>query len=143
MSSDQRGVASTPQPPYYAVIFTSLRRDDDGEAYGRTAERMMELAAKQPGFLGVESAREGLGITVSYWTDLDAIAAWKRNAEHLTAQGNGRRDPHDNRAGGLPLLESQFHRPAGGNGVRQFLRGQGNGRPCHQEPVGVTLEVDE
>ena len=92
MSSDQRGVASTPQPPYYAVIFTSLRRDDDGEAYGRTAERMMELAAKQPGFLGVESAREGLGITVSYWTDLDAIAAWKRNAEHLTAQGNGRRD---------------------------------------------------
>ena len=69
--------AHTPAPPYYAVIFTSLRTEGD-QGYGATAERMVELAAQQPGFLGVESAREGLGITVSYWADLASIAAWKR-----------------------------------------------------------------
>jgi heme-degrading monooxygenase HmoA len=92
MSSDQGAAfAPTPEPPYYAVIFTSLRQDDDGQAYDATGERMMQLAAQQPGFLGVEAVRQGLGITVSYWSDLDAIAAWKRNAEHVMAQGEGRR----------------------------------------------------
>lgn len=81
-------VAQTPAPPYYAVIFTSLRTDvDDG--YGAVAERMVALAAQQPGFLGVESAREGLGITVSYWTDLESIRNWKLNAEHQEAQRLG------------------------------------------------------
>ena len=56
------------------------------------AVRMVELAAKQPGFLGVESAREGVGITVSYWQDLSSIKAWKANAEHLIAQRTGRTD---------------------------------------------------
>ena len=82
-------IASTPKPPYYAVIFTSLRSDADHEAYGAAAARMVELAAQQPGFLGVESAREGLGITVSYWRSLEDIAAWKRNAEHQAAQRQG------------------------------------------------------
>lgn len=82
-------LANTPAPPYYAVIFTSLRTGvEDG--YDQTAGRMMELAAQQPGFLGVESVRDGLGITVSYWNDLDSIRRWKANAEHLAAQKAGR-----------------------------------------------------
>jgi heme-degrading monooxygenase HmoA len=81
-------IAKTPAPPYYAVIFTSLRTDvDDG--YGAMATRMLELAATQPGFLGVESARDGVGITVSYWSDLESIRLWKQNAEHLEAQRLG------------------------------------------------------
>jgi len=81
-------IAKTPQPPYYAVIFSSLRSDDiDG--YEETAARMVELAAQQPGFLGVESAREELGITVSYWSDLDSIKRWKSNSEHQVAQKMG------------------------------------------------------
>jgi heme-degrading monooxygenase HmoA len=59
-------------------------------SYGETADRMVELAAEQPGFLGVESAREGLGITVSYWESLEAIRHWKMNTEHLLAQRMGR-----------------------------------------------------
>ncbi|RDE19492.1 antibiotic biosynthesis monooxygenase [Motiliproteus coralliicola] len=82
-------IASTPKPPYYAVIFTSTRTDGDN-GYAEMAERMVELAAQQPGFLGVESVRDGLGITVSYWRDLDAIKAWKANAEHQQAQILGR-----------------------------------------------------
>lgn len=85
------GIADTPRPPYYAVIFTSLRTALE-QGYDDMAMRMVELAAGQPGFLGVESAREGsgLGITVSYWSDLAAIKAWKENAEHRIAQGKGR-----------------------------------------------------
>ncbi len=82
-------IASTPQPPYYAVIFTSLRTEGDRN-YGAMAERMATLAAEQPGYLGAESARDGLGITVSYWRDLASIRAWKANAEHLMAQQTGR-----------------------------------------------------
>ena len=83
--------ASTPEPPYYAVIFTSLRTEGD-DGYGRMAERMAELAAQQPGFLGVESAREagGLSITVSYWKDEEAIRAWKAHLEHAVAQRLGK-----------------------------------------------------
>ena len=84
-------IANTPRPPYYAVIFTSLRTGAE-EGYEAMAQRMVKLAALQPGFLGVESAREGLGITVSYWESESAIAAWKRNAEHLVAQERGRSD---------------------------------------------------
>ncbi|WP_105258328.1 antibiotic biosynthesis monooxygenase family protein [Pseudoalteromonas sp. T1lg88] len=82
-------IAQTPKPPYYTVIFTSLRTEID-EGYGDTATRMVELAEQQPGFLGVESAREEVGITVSYWTDLESIKNWKRNMEHLEAQKLGR-----------------------------------------------------
>jgi heme-degrading monooxygenase HmoA len=82
--------ASTPPPPYYAVIFTSTRREAD-EGYAQAAQRMEELAAGRPGFLGIESAHEdGRGITVSYWTDLDAIREWKADMEHAEAQRLGR-----------------------------------------------------
>ncbi len=82
-------IANTPKPSYYAVIFTSLRTEGDN-GYEEMAEKMAQLAAEQEGYLGVESAREGLGITVSYWASLDAIKAWKRNAEHIFAQQQGR-----------------------------------------------------
>ena len=85
--------ADTPPPPYYAVIFTSLRTDYQ-QGYADTAKRMVELAALQPGFLGAESVRdtEGVGITVSYWQDEAAIAAWKQQAEHRLAQERGKQD---------------------------------------------------
>lgn len=81
-------IAKTPKPPYYAVIFTSLRTDGDN-GYGDMAVKMGELASKQPGFLGVESAREDVGITVSYWSDLESIKNWKANLEHKEAQRLG------------------------------------------------------
>ncbi|MFP6560586.1 antibiotic biosynthesis monooxygenase [Paraburkholderia sp. B3] len=82
-------IARTPTPPYYAVIFTSLRTEGDN-GYASMSDAMVELAGTQPGFLGVESAREDLGITVSYWESLESIAAWKKNAEHQIAQRQGR-----------------------------------------------------
>ncbi len=84
-------IAATPEPPYYAVIFTSLRTEGD-HGYDAMAARMAELAAAQPGCLGAESAREagGAGITVSYWRDLESIRAWKAHAEHRAAQQAGR-----------------------------------------------------
>lgn len=88
---DPTPFARLPEPPYYAVIFSSRRTP--GEAgYGAMAERMVELAAQQPGFLGVESVRgaDGFGITVSYWRSEEDIAAWRRHAEHRVAQEQGR-----------------------------------------------------
>jgi heme-degrading monooxygenase HmoA len=85
------GFAPTPEPPYYAVIFSSRRTAvDDG--YAAVADRMLELAARRPGFLGVESVRgaDGFGITVSYWATLADIAAWKADGEHRIAQSMGR-----------------------------------------------------
>ena len=90
------GIAhDTPAPPYYAVIFTSQRTQGpaaDDHGYGLMAERMAELAAQQPGYLGLESTRgaDGLGITVSYWRDLESIAAWKAHGQHQVAQQTGR-----------------------------------------------------
>lgn len=83
-------IAATPDPPYFAVIFTSLLRADDPE-YGQMADRMIALASEQPGFLGVESARgsDGLGITVSYWESLDSITNWRAHSEHRIAQERG------------------------------------------------------
>jgi len=82
-------IANTPRPPYYAVIFTSHRTEGD-HGYSEMAARMVELASRQPGFLGAESARESVGITVSYWVDLESIKAWKENTEHIIAQEQGR-----------------------------------------------------
>jgi heme-degrading monooxygenase HmoA len=82
-------IASTPNPPYYAVIFTNLRTENENK-YHETADRMVELAQQQSGYLGHESVRNGLGITVSYWESLEAIRNWKKNTEHLIAQQNGR-----------------------------------------------------
>jgi heme-degrading monooxygenase HmoA len=85
-------IAATPEPPYVAVIFTSVRTGDDGQGYGEMAARMDALARAQRGYLGIETARgdDGLGITVSYWaTEADAVA-WKAVAAHLGAQRLGR-----------------------------------------------------
>jgi heme-degrading monooxygenase HmoA len=84
-------IAATPEPPYVAVIFSSQRTEGD-QGYAAMAGRMVELARAQPGFLGVESARdaEGFGITVSYWKDEASVAAWKAHAEHAVAQRLGR-----------------------------------------------------
>jgi len=86
--------ARTPVPPYYVVIFASQRNNTDSEGYEATAQRMLELAAQQPGFLGSESARDpdGFGMTLSYWENESAIAAWKHQSEHAAARAQGRRD---------------------------------------------------
>jgi heme-degrading monooxygenase HmoA len=91
-SSPTGPFAATPEPPYYAVIFTSQRNEGD-RGYGHMADRMVELAREQPGFLGVETVRgaDGFGITVSYWTTLEAIAAWKQETEHRVAQETGKK----------------------------------------------------
>ncbi|TMV46597.1 antibiotic biosynthesis monooxygenase [Paenibacillus mesophilus] len=85
------GIARTPQPPYYAVIFTSERTEGDN-GYAEMADEMVKLASIQPGFLSVESVREGLGITVSYWDSLESIQKWKQNERHLMAQRKGMSD---------------------------------------------------
>ena len=85
-------IATTPDPPYVAVIFTSLRTDHDEEGYEAMAARMEELGAEQPGYLGIESVRDGLGITVSYWQTEGDAQAWKQVAEHLGAQRLGREE---------------------------------------------------
>ncbi|MGG4489967.1 antibiotic biosynthesis monooxygenase family protein [Metabacillus idriensis] len=84
------GIAKTPEPPYYAVIFASERTESDN-GYGSMADKMVELASLQTGFLGVESARdEELGITVSYWNSLESIRKWKEHSAHLAAQDRGK-----------------------------------------------------
>lgn len=92
MSSGTRNAfAATPAPPYYAVIFTTQRTEAD-DGYGAMADFMVELASKQPGFLGVESVRDasGFGITVSYWASQESIAAWREHAQHRVARDTGR-----------------------------------------------------
>ena len=81
-------IAKTPKPPYYAVIFTSIRTGGD-KGYAETAVRMEELAREREGFLGIEAARESVGITVSYWKDLESIKNWHAHAEHKLAQMKG------------------------------------------------------
>jgi heme-degrading monooxygenase HmoA len=85
------GLARTPEPPYYAVIFTSQRTAGD-HGYGEMAGKMEALGSARPGFLGIESARraDGVGITVSYWRDEASLLAWKHDAEHQQAQRGGR-----------------------------------------------------
>ena len=84
-------LATTPEAPYWAVIFTTQRTDADAEGYAQTAAEMERLAAQQPGYLGLEHAgSEGGGITVSYWRSLEDIAAWRRQVDHAQAQAKGR-----------------------------------------------------
>jgi heme-degrading monooxygenase HmoA len=87
--TDEGGIAATQEAPYTAVIFTSVRTAGD-RGYAAAAAAMDALARQQPGFLGVESAREGIGITVSYWRDDQAARAWKQVVEHLLVQRAGR-----------------------------------------------------
>ena len=91
LSTPASPFAALPPPPYYVVAFSSQRNEED-DGYGAMAEAMVALAQKQPGFLGVESARgaDGFGITNSYFTDEAAILAWKADVKHLAAQKAGR-----------------------------------------------------
>ena len=100
-------IAKTPTPPYYAVIFTSVRTEME-KGYEDTTKRMVELAQQQDGFLGVESAREEIGITVSYWKDLDSIRKWKMNSEHLMAQQKGRTEWYKNYKTRICLVERDY-----------------------------------
>ncbi|HEV8331174.1 MAG TPA: antibiotic biosynthesis monooxygenase [Steroidobacteraceae bacterium] len=86
-------LATTPQPPYYAVIFSSVRTAQDDQGYAAAADRMVQLASEQPGYLGVDSVRDatGVGITVSYWSSEAAISAWRRHAEHTIVREQGRK----------------------------------------------------
>lgn len=106
--------ATTPQPPYYAVIFTS-RRTPDEQGYSETADRMAELAKGMPGYLGIESARgsDGIGITVSYWTDEPAIANWKRQVEHRAAQERGKTQWYEHYELRVARVERAYSGPAG------------------------------
>lgn len=102
-------LAVTPPPPYYAVIFVSLRTADD-HGYANMSERMLELGLRHDGFLGIESARgeNGLGITVSYWRDEAAILAWKRDTEHVQAQQAGRRTWYDDYSVRIAKVERAY-----------------------------------
>ena len=84
------GFSKTPEPPYYAVIFTSTLGDSD-EGYDAMGRALANLAESQPGYLGIETTRgaDNLGITVSYWKDEESILAWKQQTQHLLAQKNG------------------------------------------------------
>ncbi len=83
-------IAKTPEPPYYAAIFTNHQTDVTA-GYEDMALRMVELASQQAGYLGIESVRKELAITISYWRDLESIKHWKANVEHLAAQEQGRK----------------------------------------------------
>jgi heme-degrading monooxygenase HmoA len=118
------GIARTPEPPYYAVIFTSKRVEDDGRAYGVVAQRMVDLGSRYDGFLGIESARgaDGIGVTVSYWRDEAAILAWKRDTEHEKAQ-----------RGGQQLWYEQYHVR-----IARVERAYSFTREHQQQPAGLS-----
>jgi len=106
--------APMPEPPYYAVIFTNQRSDDDA-GYAAMADKMVELAEQQPGYIGVESTRDasGLGITVSYWTDEQAIENWKNVAAHALAQEYGKERWYEHYALRVARVERQYKGPLG------------------------------
>lgn len=110
MSTDR--FATTPEPPYFAVIFTSVRTDGDN-GYAEMAEAMVALASQQPGFLGIESARgsDGVGITVSYWSSQEAIENWKTNSEHLVAQRYGKAKWYQNFVVRVAKVERAYGKP--------------------------------
>lgn len=105
--------AKLPKPPYYAVIFSSIHQDAE-DGYAAVAERMVALAAQQPGYLGAESTRgrDGFGITVSYWSSQEAIAAWKANAEHQMAQEQGRQQWYEHFEIRVARVERAYGKPS-------------------------------
>ncbi len=95
------------RPPYYAVIFTSQRTDmDDG--YSQMSKKMEALAKRQPGYINMENARDDVGITISYWESLEAIAQWKSNADHLFAQQKGISDWYEWYKVRICLVEREY-----------------------------------
>ncbi|HUS96952.1 MAG TPA: antibiotic biosynthesis monooxygenase [Hyphomicrobiaceae bacterium] len=106
--------AETPEPPYFAVIFSAQRTSGDA-GYGAMAARMTELALAQPGCLGAESARNdsGFGITVSYWRDEASIRDWKANADHIGAQILGQRRWYEHYTLRVAKVERAYDGPGG------------------------------
>ena len=98
---------NTPEPPYYIVIFTT-RLKENNEGYEEMAAKMVELASQQDGFLGVESAREDIGITVSYWRDLSSIRKWGAHSEHLVAKKMGMKNWYENHITRIAKVERQY-----------------------------------
>ncbi|PTX45230.1 heme-degrading monooxygenase HmoA [Christiangramia gaetbulicola] len=101
-------IAKTPEPPYYAVIFTSVLKKTH-EGYSEMADKMEELAKLQPGYLGFESARQKLGISISYWKDLESIRSWKQNTKHLLAQKSGRENWYEQYHIRITKVERDYH----------------------------------
>lgn len=106
--------APLPDPPYYAVIFTAQRNDVE-HGYGAMADKMVEMAEKQPGYLGIESSRDdtGLGITVSYWADEQALKNWKHVSEHMLAQKLGKSRWYDHYTLRIAKVERAYSGPQG------------------------------
>ena len=100
-------IADTPNPPYYAVIFTSARTVGDN-GYQEMAELMVRIASEQDGFLGIESAREEIGITVSYWRDLASIQKWRDHVQHTVARNKGRSDWYSAFRTRIALVERDY-----------------------------------
>jgi len=98
-------------PPYYAVIFTSVRTEGD-RGYANAAVRMDELAKLQPGYLGIDSARSEIGITVSYWKDIESIRSWKNQLEHLAVQQRGRAEWYSRYSVRVARVEYEYEFPA-------------------------------
>ena len=116
----QGNFANTPKPPYFAVIFSSQRHAQEA-GYSETADRMVELAAEQNGYLGIESVRgsDGFGITVSYWQSEEHILAWKRNAEHSLARERGRNEWYEHFELRVALVERAYGSSLLGHGVHR------------------------
>ena len=95
-------------PPYYAVIFTSVTTEEK-EGYEAMAQKMINLAQQQDGYLGMESARESIGITVSYWKDLESIKKWKQNTDHLEAQQKGIQTWYESYTTRIALVEREYN----------------------------------
>lgn len=95
------------KPPYYAVIFTSVRTEVE-QGYAEMANLMVDMAKQQEGFLGVESARNEIGITVSYWKDLGSIKNWKSNLDHLQAQRMGKQKWYESYKVRIALVEREY-----------------------------------
>ncbi|MCP5052830.1 MAG: antibiotic biosynthesis monooxygenase [bacterium] len=110
----QLTAANTPDPPYYAVIFTNQRTELDDDGYNKTAETIARLASDQPGYLGIESVRnpDGFGVTISYWKSLEDIKNWKANSTHQSVQKKGQEKWYDHYTVRVCKVEKQysFHR---------------------------------
>ena len=104
-------LAQTPKPPYYAVVFSSQRTENDADGYAEMSDRMFALAAQQPGYLGVEAvhSEDGFGMTVSYWESLDSIRKWRAQAEHKIAQQQGRTTWYEHYKLRICLVEKEYN----------------------------------
>jgi heme-degrading monooxygenase HmoA len=99
--------SSTPPPPYYAVIFTSVLKEKH-EGYEEAAQRMLELAKEQDGFLGIDSQRSDYGITISYWKDQDSIIKWREHSEHMQIQEKGKSEWYSGYTVRIAKVEKEY-----------------------------------